>query len=85
MSRVVFLTHGRVPHWSVEELAGVDEHNSEGGACAHLAHQGQGHPHPEVGLGDKAGAEAGEAGKDLADGEHGATTPDVDGERVPWI
>ena len=51
------LTHGGVPDGSVEQLAGVDKHHGEGGAGSHLAHQGQGHPHPEIRLGDKALAE----------------------------
>ena len=51
------LTHGGVPDGGVEQLAGVDKHHGEGGAGSHLTHQGQGHPHPEVRLGDEALAE----------------------------
>ena len=64
----------------MEQLAGVDEYNGKGSAGPHLAHQGEGHPDPEVGLGDKTRGEAREAGQDLADGEDGSPASDIDGE-----
>ena len=66
---------------SVNSHSCVDKNNSKSSTCAHLAHESQRHPDPEVIFRNKSGAKTGETCQDLTEGEDGSSSSDVDGEQ----